>query len=470
MTDMRDSRTLFDMIWQAHVIEPVDDNVDLLAIDRHFVHEVSSAEAFRQLATSRHCVAKPQHTIAVHDHIVSTQPGRDARTYAGGTELVTFLERNCEASGIRLFGLGDPRQGIVHVTAAENGLVLPGSTVVCGDSHTATLGAFGALAWGIGSTEVAHVLATQTLAQKRPKPMAVRLAGSLPEGTTPKDLILAIIGRFGIAAGAGHAVEYLGSAIRALDMEGRMTICNMSIEFGARFGSIAPDDTTFEYLANTPYAPKGAQWDGAMAYWRSLQFDDESAFAATLELDVSTLAPQITWGTTPGDVIGIDGRVPDRAAIPAGRRPAFDAALAYMGLTEGQRIEGTSVDVVFIGSCTNSRLSDLRAAAKAVHGRRVAPGVRALVVPGSSAVRRAAEREGLDMIFRDAGFEWRESGCSMCLGMNDDVVPPRARCVSTSNRNFEGRQGALARTHLASPVTAATTAIAGRISDPRRVV
>ena len=466
---MQQSATLFDKIWQAHVIETVDDSVDLLAIDRHFVHEVSSAEAFRQLDTAKRSVAQPRQTFAVHDHIVSTQPGRDARTYAGGTELVTLLERNCTTAGIRLFGLGHPRQGIVHVTAAENGLVLPGSTVVCGDSHTATLGAFGALAWGIGTTEVAHVLATQTLAQKRPEPMAVELSGSLPEGTTPKDAILAIIGRFGIAAGVGHAVEYRGSTIRALDMEGRMTICNMSIEFGARFGSIAPDDTTFEYLANTAYAPKGERWDSGVAYWRSLRSDDASAFARTLELDVSTLVPQITWGTTPGDVIAIDGRVPDRSAMPAERRSAFDDALAYMGLTEGQRIEGTPVDVVFIGSCTNSRLSDLRAAAKAIGGRQVARGVRALVVPGSGAVRAAAEREGLDRVFRAAGFEWRESGCSMCLGINDDIVPPRARCVSTSNRNFEGRQGALARTHLASPVTATAAAIAGRISDPRKV-
>jgi len=469
ITPMPQSLTLFDKIWQAHVIETVDDNVDLLAIDRHFVHEVSSAQAFRQLDTAKHSVAQPGQTFAVHDHIVSTEPGRDANTYAGGAELITFLERNCRTSGIRLFGLGDPRQGIVHVTAAENGLVLPGTTVVCGDSHTATLGAFGALAWGIGTTEVAHVLATQTLAQKRPKPMAVELSGALPDGTTPKDAILAIIGRFGIAAGVGHAVEYRGSAIRALGMEGRMTICNMSIEFGARFGSIAPDDTTFEYLANTAYAPKGERWDSALGYWQSLRCADELTFARTLALDVSTLVPQITWGTTPGDVIGIDGRVPDRSAMPAERRSAFDAALAYMGLTEGQRIEGTPIDVVFIGSCTNSRLSDLRAAAKAIDGRHVARGVRALVVPGSGAVRAAAEREGLDGIFRDAGFEWREAGCSMCLGINDDIVPPRARCVSTSNRNFEGRQGALARTHLASPVTAAAAAIAGRISDPRKV-
>jgi 3-isopropylmalate/(R)-2-methylmalate dehydratase large subunit len=460
---------MFDTIWQAHVIAPVADDVDLVGIDRHLVHEVSSADAFRMLTASSHRVAEARNTFAVQDHIVSTRPGRNALTYAGGTELVTLLERNCAESGIPLFGLGDPRQGIVHVTAAETGLVLPGSTVVCGDSHTATLGAFGALAWGIGTTEVAHVLATQTLAQKRPKPMAIHLTGSLANGTTPKDVILALIGRFGITAGVGHAVEYRGPAIRALDMEGRMTICNMSIEFGARFGCVAPDDTTFEYLANTSYAPKGEQWDAALKYWRTLRCDDDSAFAKTCDLDVSTLAPQITWGTTPADVIGIDGDVPDRASVPAERRSAFDDALAYMGLLEGQRIEGTPVDVVFIGSCTNSRLSDLRTAAGTIDGRRVAPGVRALVVPGSSAVRRAAEREGLDRIFRDAGFEWRESGCSMCLAMNDDIVPPRARCVSTSNRNFEGRQGPQARTHLASPATAAATAIAGRICDPRRI-
>ena len=466
---MREAANLFEAIWREHLVASLDPEVDLVAIDRHLVHEVSSAEAFRQLASAGRKVAQPGRTFAVHDHIVSTRAGRSEHTFGEGAELVAFLRTRCTESGIRLFGLGDARQGIVHVTAAENGLVLPGSTVVCGDSHTATLGAFGALAWGIGTTEVAHVLATQTLAQKRPQPMAFRLSGQLPLATTPKDMILAAIGRFGIAAGAGHAVEYRGDAVRALDMEGRMTLCNMSIELGARFGSIAPDDTTFEYLARTPYAPKGPAWDAALVHWRSLRFDDERGFAITLDLDVSALAPQVTWGTTPGEVIGVDDRVPERDSIPAERRSGFDRAINYMGLTPGQPIAGTPVDVVFIGSCTNSRLSDLRVAARAVDGRRVAPDVRALVVPGSTAVRAAAEREGLHEVFLRAGFEWRESGCSMCIAMNDDVVPPGARCISTSNRNFEGRQGAFARTHLASPLTAAAAAIAGRIVDPRKV-
>jgi 3-isopropylmalate/(R)-2-methylmalate dehydratase large subunit len=454
--------TLFDRIWDDHTIAHLDERTDLLQVDRHLVHEVSSPEAFRQLRRAGRGVASPAQTFATQDHIVSTRPGRDETSFAEGTEFVRFLRRNCDESGIRLFALGDPRQGIVHVIAGELGLALPGSTVVCGDSHTATLGAFGALAWGVGTSEVAHVLATQTLAQVKPKPIAIRAHGRLAPNVAAKDLILAILGRFGIDAGVGRAVEYTGDAIRALDMEARMTVCNMSIELGARFGLIAPDDTTFAYLAGRPHAPRGADWDAALAQWRTLRSDDGAPFERTLDLDASALQPQITWGTTPGDVVPVDG------VVPASGRPGHVDALRYMGLEPGQRLVGTPVDYVFIGSCTNSRLSDLRAAAAFVRGRRVAPHVRALVVPGSSAVRAAAEHEGLHRDFTEAGFEWREAGCSMCLGINDDVVPPGKRCVSTSNRNFEGRQGPGARTHLASPLTAAASAIAGRIADPSK--
>jgi len=461
--------TLFDRLWNDHLIADLDGGTGLLQVDRHVVHEVSSAEAFRKLERSGRAVASPQQTFATQDHILSTQVGRTDATFPGGTEFVRFLRRNCDRHGIRLYDVGDPQQGIVHVMAAELGLALPGSTVVCGDSHTATLGAFGALAWGVGTSEVEHVLATQTLAQVKPLPLQIRVEGRLARHVVPKDVILGILKHFGVTAGVGHAIEYRGSTIAALPMEGRMTICNMSIELGARFGFVAPDATTFDYLHDRAYAPRGAAWDAALAHWRTLRSDDDAAFARTLDLDVSALKPQITWGTTPGDVIDIDEPVPALASLREHRHDAYADAMAYMGLTPGQRLEGTSVDVVFIGSCTNSRLSDLRAAATLARGRTVAPGVRALVVPGSTAVRRAAEREGLDAVFRAAGFEWREAGCSMCLAINDDVVPPGARCVSTSNRNFEGRQGPGARTHLASPLTAVACAVAGRIADPSRL-
>jgi 3-isopropylmalate/(R)-2-methylmalate dehydratase large subunit len=459
-------RTLFDHIWDDHLIADLDDRTGLLQVDRHIVHEVSSAEAFRQLQRNGHRVASPRQTFATQDHILSTRPGRHDTTFAGGTEFVRFLRKNCDEHGIRLFDVGDPRQGIVHVIAAELGLALPGSTFVCGDSHTATLGAFGALAWGVGTSEVAHVLATQTLAQVKPLPMRIRIDGALGRSVVPKDVILAVLGRFGVTAGVGHAIEYAGSTLRALPMEGRMTLCNMSIELGARFGFVAPDDTTFEYLSERPYAPRGDDWDRALGHWRTLRSDDDAPFAKTLELDAGALKPQITWGTTPGDVVDIDAPVPTLDALPAHRRSGHAAAVAYMGLTPGRPLEGLPVDVVFIGSCTNARLSDLRAAASLLRGAHVAPGVRAIVVPGSTAVRKAAEAEGLDRVFEEAGFEWREAGCSMCLAINDDVVPPGARCVSTSNRNFEGRQGPGARTHLASPLTAAASAIAGRIASP----
>jgi 3-isopropylmalate/(R)-2-methylmalate dehydratase large subunit len=463
-------RTLFDRLWRDHVIAHLDERTDLLQVDRHVVHEVSSPEAFRQLRRAGRKVAFPDQTFATQDHILSTRPGRDDESFPGGTEFIRFLRRNCDENGIRLFDLGDPRQGIVHLVAAELGLALPGSTLVCGDSHTATLGAFGALAWGVGTSEVAHVLATQTLGQARPQAMQIRVSGHLGKSVVPKDIILAILGRFGVSAGVGHAVEYAGPAIRALDMEGRMTVCNMSIELGARFGMIAPDDTTLAYLHGRAYAPRDHAWDAAVAQWRELRSDDEaSLFEKVLELDVTGLKPQVTWGTTPGDVVGVDEAVPAIDAVARSRRGGYASALAYMGLAPGQRLDETPIDYVFIGSCTNSRLSDLRAAAALARDRKVAPGVRALVVPGSTQVRRAAEREGLDRVFTQAGFEWREAGCSMCLGINDDIVPPGKRCVSTSNRNFEGRQGPGARTHLASPLTAVASAIAGRIADPARL-
>jgi 3-isopropylmalate/(R)-2-methylmalate dehydratase large subunit len=459
-------KTLFDRLWDDHVVDALGGDVSLLAIDRHLLHEVSSAGAFQQLRQAGRTVASPRQTYATQDHILSTLPGRGDATFPQGMEFIRALRQNCADHGIVLFDIDDPRQGIVHVVAAELGLALPGCTLVCGDSHTATLGAFGALAWGIGTSEVAHVLATQTLTQRKPRPMRICIDGALAANVTPKDVILKIIRTFGIAAGVGHAVEYAGSTIAAMPMDGRMTVCNMSIELGARAGFVAPDDTTFEYLAGRPFAPSGRAFDDALAQWRTLRSDDDAPFARTLALDVGDLKPQISWGTTPGEVVDIDEPVPDFADIAPDRRSDIAKALAYMDVTPGQRLEGVPIDVVFIGSCTNARLSDLRVAARAIGGRKVSAGVRAVVVPGSSAVRRAAEHEGLDRVFTDAGFEWREAGCSMCVAINDDAVPPGARCVATSNRNFEGRQGPGARTHLASPLTAVASAIAGCIANP----
>jgi len=457
--------TLFDRIWNDHLIEDMGDGVGLLQIDRHMLHEVSSPEAFVRLAAAGRHVASPAQTFATQDHILSTAPGRTDGTFALATEYVRLLRSHCAAHGIQIFDVHDPRQGIVHVVAGEQGLALPGATFVCGDSHTATVGALGALAWGIGSSEVEHVLATQTLAQAKPAPMQIRVDGRLRPGVTPKDVILGILRNFGITAGVGHAIEYAGEAIRALSIEGRMTVCNMSIELGARFGFVAPDDATFDYLHGKPYAPSGREWEGALATWSTLRSDDDARFAKVLELDASRLKPFISWGTTPGDIVAIDEPIPDIAAIAAERRAGAKAAFEYMGITPGKPLEGLPVDVVFIGSCTNSRLSDLRGVAQFVKGRRVARNVRALVVPGSAQVKKAAEAEGIDAMLCAAGFEWREPGCSMCLGINDDVVPAGKRCVSTSKRNFEGRQGKGARTHLASPITAAACAIAGRIVD-----
>ena len=462
--------TLFERLFDEHVVAPLGDDAYLLQIDRHVLQEVSSAAAFEQLRARGRRIAAPAQTFATQDHIVSTAPGRSESTFRDGVEFVRLLRRNCIEHDITLFDVGDDRQGIVHVVAAELGIALPGSTLVCGDSHTATVGALGALAFGIGTSEVAHVLATQTLAQRKPRAMRVRVDGVLPRHVTAKDVILYAIGTCGIAAGVGHAIEYAGSTIAAMPIEGRMTICNMSIELGARFGFVAPDDTTFEYLYGRPFAPQGRDFDEAVRHWRTLRSDDDATFARTLDIDVRALKPQVSWGTTPADVVAIDAAVPDPRDAPPARRHGMEKALAYMDLAPGQRLEGLPIDAVFIGSCTNARLSDLRAAASIVGGRKVAPGVRAIVVPGSTAVRAAAEREGLARAFVAAGFEWRESGCSMCVAINDDAVPPGARCVSTSNRNFEGRQGPGARTHLASPLTAAASAIAGRIADPARFI
>jgi 3-isopropylmalate/(R)-2-methylmalate dehydratase large subunit len=460
--------TLFDKLWARHVISELDGGVSLLQVDRHVLQEVSSAAAFQALRKSGRAVAAPRQNFATQDHIISTAPGRTEASFPPGIEYVQYLRKNCADFGIQLFDIDDPRQGIVHIIAAELGIALPGCTLVCGDSHTATLGGLGALAWGVGTSEVGHVLATQTLTQTRPRPMKVHVSGRLPAYVTAKDIILHIIRSAGISGGVGYAIEYAGSAMQSLSIEGRMTICNMSIELGARFGFVAPDEATFDYLHGRPLVPQGADWDQALHYWRTLQSDDAAVFAKTIELNVDTLSPQISWGTTPGDVIDIDEPVPHPGSF-AGRskQDAMAHALDYMDLRPGQSLAGLPIDRVFLGSCTNARLSDLQLAARAIRGRTVAPGVVALVVPGSGAVKRAAEAEGLDRIFRAAGFEWREPGCSMCLGINDDQVPPGARCVSTSNRNFEGRQGPGARTHIASPLTAIAAALHGCITDPR---
>ena len=461
--------TLFDRLWDDHVVADLGGGVSLLQIDRHVLQEVSSAAAFQNLRDNGRSVASPRQTFATQDHILSTARGRTDNSFAEGTEFIRFLRRNCADHRITLFDVDDPRQGIVHVVAAELGIALPGSTLVCGDSHTATLGAFGALAWGVGTSEVAHVLATQTLPQAKPRPLRIRIDGRLQRSVTPKDIILGIIRAHGVTAATGYAVEYAGSTIASMPMEGRMTVCNMSIELGARFGFVAPDDVTFEYLSGRPFAPRGRDWDDALADWRTLRSDDDAVFGRTLDIDVGSLKPQISWGTTPADVVDVDGCVPAVESAASDQRGHIADALRYMDLTPGQRLEGLPVDVVFIGSCTNARISDLRLAATLVKGRTVSARVRALVVPGSTAVRKAAEDEGLDRIFTDAGFEWREAGCSMCVAINDDAVPPGARCVSTSNRNFQGRQGPGARTHLASPLTAAAAAIAGCITDPARM-
>jgi 3-isopropylmalate/(R)-2-methylmalate dehydratase large subunit len=462
--------TMFDKIWQQHVICELADGVHLLHVDRHVIQETTCAQSFAGLDKAGRRTRDPDLTFAVVDHIVSTAPGRTGETFAGGRELVHLMRKNCPAHDIELIDVDHPWQGIVHIIAPELGIALPGATLVCGDSHTATSGGVGAYAWGIGTSEVQHVLATQTIVQRRPKAMRVRFEGSIGPSVHAKDLILYLIGQVGIAAGRGYAVEYAGSAIRAMPIEGRQTICNMSIELGARAGFIAPDDTTYQYLNGRPYTPQGQLWDEALAAWRVLPSDPEATFDREVTIDCHKIRPQITWGTTPQDVIAVDERIPDPAAIADGdRRAAIIRSLSYLGLEPGKPIEGTPIDVAFIGSCTNARLSDLAAAAAVARGRKVAPGVRALVVPGSAQVKRAAEAAGLDKIFLEAGFEWREAGCSMCVAINDDQVGPGQRCIATSNRNFEGRQGPQSRTHLASPASVAAAAVAGSIADVRKL-
>jgi 3-isopropylmalate/(R)-2-methylmalate dehydratase large subunit len=461
-------RTLFDKIWDAHVVERLPDGTCVLYIDRHLVHEVTSPQAFEGLRVAHRRVRRPDATIAVVDHNVPTSDRRHGIAEPESRLQVETLERNVAEFGVPYFPLLDARQGIVHVIGPEQGISLPGFTIVCGDSHTSTHGAMGALAFGIGTSEVEHVLATQTLLQSPAKNMLVRVDGVLPAGVTAKDIALAIIGRIGTAGGNGHVIEYAGEAIRALNVAGRLTVCNMSIEAGARAGLIAPDDTTFEYIKGRPYAPQGEAFDRAVEYWRTLPSDPEAAYDRTVILDAADIAPMVTWGTSPEAVAPITGTVPDPAAEPdEAKRAQMERMLAYMALSPGQRLAELPIDVVFIGSCTNSRIEDLRAAAAVANGRHVAPGVRALVVPGSGLVKLQAEAEGIDRILLDAGFEWREPGCSMCLGMNPDKLTPGQRCASTSNRNFEGRQGPGGRTHLLSPAMAAAAAIAGHLTDVR---
>ncbi|MDE1967780.1 MAG: 3-isopropylmalate dehydratase large subunit [Alphaproteobacteria bacterium] len=461
-------RTLFDKIWESHLVDTQPDGTCLLYIDRHLVHEVTSPQAFEGLRAAGRRVRRPDATIAVADHNVPTTDRSRGIEEPESRKQVETLERNVKEFGILYFGLDDVRQGIVHIIGPEQGMTQPGMTIVCGDSHTATHGAFGALAFGIGTSEVEHVLATQTLIQRRAKNMLIEIEGEAPLGITAKDLVLAVIGKIGTAGGTGHVIEYAGSAIRALSMEGRMTVCNMSIEAGARAGLIAPDETTFEYLKGRPHAPKGGAWEQAVAFWKTLPSDRGARYDTVVRLDAREVVPQVTWGTSPEDVLPITGSVPNPATVAdANKRSAMERSLQYMGLTPGTRLTDVPVQRVFIGSCTNARIEDLRAAAAVAKGRKVAAGVNALVVPGSGLVKHQAEEEGLDRIFIEAGFEWREAGCSMCLAMNADRLAPGERCASTSNRNFEGRQGRGGRTHLMSPAMAAAAAVTGKLADVR---
>jgi 3-isopropylmalate/(R)-2-methylmalate dehydratase large subunit len=465
---MASPRTLFDKIWDDHLVDRQPDGTCLLYIDRHLVHEVTSPQAFEGLRLGGRAVRRPDATLAVVDHNVPTLDRAAGIADPEARLQVETLERNAKTHGITYFGMDDIRQGIVHIIGPEQGLTLPGTTLVCGDSHTATHGAFGALAFGIGTSEVEHVLATQTLIQRPAKNMLVEIEGETGPGVTAKDIVLAIIGAIGTAGGTGHVIEYAGPAIQALDMAGRMTICNMSIEGGARAGLIAPDETTFAYLCGRPLAPKGGAWEQAVAYWKTLPSDPGARYDRIVRLDAASIAPQVTWGTSPEDVLPITGAVPDPADEPdEARRAAMRRALDYMGLFPGQKLAEIAVQRVFIGSCTNGRIEDLRAAAAVAQGRKVADGVSAMVVPGSGLVKEQAEAEGLDRIFLDAGFEWREPGCSMCLAMNADKLEPGERCASTSNRNFEGRQGRGGRTHLVSPAMAVAAAVRGHLTDIR---
>ena len=464
---MSTPRTLAEKIWDDHVVHRGVEEPDLLFIDLHLIHEVTSPQAFDGLRLEGRKVRHPELTIATADHNVpTTDIDKPVADPISATQLAV-LDANCEEFGITCYPMGNRNQGIVHVIGPEQGLTQPGMTIVCGDSHTSTHGAFGALAFGIGTSEVEHVLATQTLPQNPPKTMAIEVEGDVPDGVTAKDIVLAIIGEIGTGGGIGHVIEYRGSAIRALSMEGRMTVCNMSIEAGARAGLIAPDETTFEYLRGRDHAPNADVWDEAVAYWSSLTTDEGASFDKVVRIDATTLVPHVTWGTNPAQVIAIDATIPGPDDFDTeAEREAAERALTYMGLAAGTPIKDVTVDTVFLGSCTNSRIEDLRLAASILEGHTVADGVRALVVPGSHRVKEQAEAEGLDVIFRQAGFEWREPGCSMCLAMNPDKLSPGERSASTSNRNFEGRQGRGGRTHLVSPAVAAATAVLGHFAAP----
>lgn len=462
-------KTLFAKIWDAHVVREEPDGTTLLYIDRHLVHEVTSPQAFEGLKLAGRAPRRPKAVLAVPDHNVPTTDRRLGIADPTSAKQIATLEENCRDFGITIFTMSDSRQGIVHVIGPEQGFTLPGMTIVCGDSHTSTHGAFGALAFGIGTSEVEHVLATQCLLQKRPKTMEVRVDGALSRHCSAKDVILAIIGRLGTAGGTGYVIEYTGSTIRGLTMEGRMTLCNMSIEAGAKAGLVAPDHQTFLYLKDRPMAPKGELYEQAVQAWKALASDADATYDRQIELRADQIAPQVTWGTSPGMVTGVDGTTPDPAqAGDDAARQSTARALEYMGLAPNTRMSDIRIDRVFIGSCTNSRIEDLRLAAQYAKGKKVASSVRAMVVPGSGLVKQQAEHEGLDRVFREAGFEWREPGCSMCLAMNADVLTPGERCASTSNRNFEGRQGAGGRTHLVSPAMAVAAAVEGRFVDIRQ--
>lgn len=468
---MAKARTLFDKIWDSHVVHRQEDGTCVLYIDRHLVHEVTSPQAFEGLRLAGRKVRRPEATLAVADHNVPTSDRSQGIADEESRIQVETLEQNARDFGVPYYAMDDIRQGIVHIIGPEQGLTQPGMTIVCGDSHTATHGAFGALAFGIGTSEVEHVLATQTLQQRPAKNMRITVDGDLPVGVTAKDLILAVIGVIGTAGGTGYVIEYAGKAIRDLSMEGRMTVCNMSIEAGARAGLIAPDETTFEYLKGRPYAPKAGKWEQAVAYWRTLPSDEGATYDKEVVLKAEDIVPQVTWGTSPQDVLPITGIVPNPAEVAdQGKRRAVERALEYMGLTPGTPLNQVKVDKVFIGSCTNGRIEDLRAAATVARGRKVADGVYAMIVPGSGLVKEQAEEEGLDVIFKEAGFDWREPGCSMCLAMNADKLSPGERCASTSNRNFEGRQGRGGRTHLVSPAMAVAAAVTGHLTDIRELV
>jgi 3-isopropylmalate/(R)-2-methylmalate dehydratase large subunit len=461
-------RTLFEKVWDAHLVTSPEGQSPLLYIDLHLVHEVTSPQAFDGLRVAGRRVRQPLRTVATVDHNIPTTPrGLPILDPIAGKQIEA-LQKNCREFGVPLFDMDSPDQGIVHVIGPELGITQPGMTIVCGDSHTSTHGAFGSLAFGIGTSEVEHVLATQCLPQKKPKSLQIDVRGKLPEGVTAKDLALGIIGQMGTDGATGYVIEYTGEAIRALSLEGRMTLCNMSIEAGARAGMVAPDETTLAYVKGRRFAPAGTEWETAAATWLTLASDPGAKYDRVIEIDAASLAPFVTWGTNPGMVVPVTARVPELSSFAEnGDRRAAEQALAYMDLQPGTPVEHIAIDRVFIGSCTNSRIEDLRAAARVVQGHRVSPNVRAMVVPGSQAIKLAAEREGLHRIFQDAGFEWRESGCSMCLGMNPDILQPGERCASTSNRNFEGRQGRGGRTHLVSPMMAAAAAIAGHFTDIR---